>query len=113
MRAESAVDPTRSENITVTWRALGGVLGLAPSAKIAEVPGLNRQMPEQDAYLLQVLIGSQDFACCWRATRERVRNARGLFFVTTHVRNWSNSALLDDRPGPTTMTWSTHLEIMP
>jgi hypothetical protein len=43
MRAESAVDPTRSENITVTWRALGGVLGLAPSAKIAEVPGLNRQ----------------------------------------------------------------------
>ena len=75
MRAESAVEPTRSENITVTWRrsarssggALGAVDAVAASTEGALPPASVRRaamasrsftaMPKRrDAKLLQVLV---------------------------------------------------------
>src|SRR4029077_2310888 len=68
MRAESAVDPTRSENMTVTWRrsavscvfgsergAGSGVAGAAP--QVGDGSEHFSSMPEQDADVLEVLIG--------------------------------------------------------
>jgi hypothetical protein len=68
MRAESAVDPTRSENITVTCRRSAGVLGLRLGQRTLGrcLDGTyklrNRRqhlssMAEQDADLLKVLVG--------------------------------------------------------
>ena len=67
MRAESAVEPTRSENITVTWRrsavswAFGSVRRLArlltePRCQARRSPQHFPPMPEKDADLLEVLI---------------------------------------------------------
>jgi hypothetical protein len=69
IRAESAVDPTRSENITVTWRrsavsrAFGsfalsvfGASGGAPG-KLCDSRQHYPPMPEEDADVLEVLIG--------------------------------------------------------
>ena len=69
MRAESAVEPTRSENITVTWRrsAVSWRLRLRPGGGLRCCGGCACQlangrehfppMPEQDADIFEVLIG--------------------------------------------------------
>ena len=69
MRAESAVEPTRSENITVTWRrsavswVFGSVAVVGPAwcrrraGKLADGREHLPAMPEQDADVLEVLIG--------------------------------------------------------
>ena len=68
MRADSAVEPTRSENITVTWRRSAVSWGLGPnraplgSGAAGTAPASLRSrehyspMPQQDAYVFQVLI---------------------------------------------------------
>ena len=69
MRAESAVEPTRSENITVTWRRsavswgfgsvrrrAAGVAGAAPASSRDRAQHFP-PMPERDADLFEVLIG--------------------------------------------------------
>src|SRR5580704_13072597 len=73
MRAESAVDPTRSENITVTWRrsarSSGCVLGALdavvastvgalplPSLRSAAMASSSLVSKRRDAKLLQVLV---------------------------------------------------------
>ena len=68
MRAESAVEPTRSENITVTWRR-SAVSSSFNSAGYGRAPKLldSREhyppMREQHANVLKVLIG-QMAKCC-------------------------------------------------
>ena len=64
MRAESAVEPTRSENITVTWRrsAVSECFNSAVTGSCCSAPKLldSREhyppMPEQDVEILEVLI---------------------------------------------------------
>ena len=57
MRAERAVEPTRSENITVTWRrsAVSGGLG-SVTAWTCDVDGA-APITKDDAEVFQVLIG--------------------------------------------------------
>ena len=64
MRAERAVEPTKSENITVTWRrsAVSGVFGSANAGcgKVGAAPGssaIARNIFERDTKLFEVLIG--------------------------------------------------------
>ena len=71
MRAESAVEPTRSENITVTWRRSavscglrlgsrsGGLrcAGLAPASSLIARRALSADAQASDADLFEVLIG--------------------------------------------------------
>ena len=68
MRADSAVEPTKSENITVTWRrsavswGFGSVdLGCnevsSGTCKLGDCRQHLPPMPEQDADVLKILIG--------------------------------------------------------
>ena len=68
MRAESAVEPTRSENITVTWRRSAvswgfgsvnagcGDVGAAPASS-AIARNIFRRCPSENTKLFEVLIG--------------------------------------------------------
>ena len=69
MRADSAVEPTKSENITVTWRRSAVPLGawlaarlsgdrcVRGSDKLRNRPQHLPPMPERDTKLFKVLIG--------------------------------------------------------
>ena len=63
MRVDIAVEPTRSENITVTWRrsAVSCGFGLGGNAGSGMISSNRRQhlspMPERDAKVLKVLVG--------------------------------------------------------
>ena len=69
MRVDSAVEPTKSENITVTWRrsAVSRAFGSAPAAgsvvtgvappRLADGREHFPPMPKQDADVLEILIG--------------------------------------------------------
>src|SRR5215813_321184 len=60
MRAESVVDPTRSENITVIWRRSAvSVSGSVPAANlgVAGAMPVSSPMPKGDADVFEILVG--------------------------------------------------------
>ena len=66
MRAESAVEPTKSENITVTWRrsavswgfgSISGAAGRGSASKLADRAQYFAAITKDNADLFEVLIG--------------------------------------------------------
>ena len=101
MRAESAVEPTRSENITVTWRRSAASASGRTGAELKSVPirgggqTYNRfeqtlAVPQRHAKFFKVVVGQLG----QNIRVDFVRAERGLILIKPKVRSQSPTSMV-------------------